>query len=166
MCTIHQPSSKLFAMFHKVMFLTDGRISYVGSPDEAVSFFSRNGFHCPKTYNPADFIIGILSRTTMTTTTTTSDMDGNSIASQLCNAFEASCRKRAPLKTSATTTTAAIEEDRKYDRKKPFWICTVFWMLQRNWLIAKRDPSIQNLRIIQKFVSFYSFFVRKIPHFK
>lgn len=41
MCTIHQPSSKLFAMFHKVLFLTDGRISYMGNPDEAVSFFSK-----------------------------------------------------------------------------------------------------------------------------
>lgn len=41
MCTIHQPSSKLFAMFHKVLFLTDGRISYIGNPDEAVSFFSK-----------------------------------------------------------------------------------------------------------------------------
>lgn len=41
MCTIHQPSSKLFAMFHKVLFLTDGRISYIGSPDEAVSFFAQ-----------------------------------------------------------------------------------------------------------------------------
>lgn len=40
MCTIHQPSSQLFAMFHKVLLLADGRVSFIGSPHEAVSFFS------------------------------------------------------------------------------------------------------------------------------
>lgn len=40
LCTIHQPSSQLFAMFHKVLLLADGRISFIGSPHEAVTFFS------------------------------------------------------------------------------------------------------------------------------
>lgn len=114
-----------------------------------IFFGTRNGFHCPKTYNPADFIIGILSRTT------TNDKDSNkSTAAQLCDAFEASRHDAPPLQTS--TNTAAIEEDQQYDRKKPFWICTVYWMLQRNWLLATRDPTIQNLRIIQKFVSYFT----------
>lgn len=40
LCTIHQPSSQLFAMFHKVLLLADGRISFIGSPHEAITFFS------------------------------------------------------------------------------------------------------------------------------
>lgn len=40
MCTIHQPSSQLFSMFHKVLLLAEGRISFIGSPHEAVTFFS------------------------------------------------------------------------------------------------------------------------------
>lgn len=41
MCTIHQPSSQLFAMFHQVLLLVDGRMAFMGSPVEAVSFFSK-----------------------------------------------------------------------------------------------------------------------------
>lgn len=104
----------------------------------------RNGHHCPKTYNPADFIIGILSRIT------TSGKDGSSTASQLCDAFEAS---RHDETLEMPTNTTAIIEDSKYVRKKPLWICTVYWLLKRNWLIATRDPAIQNLRMFQKFVS-------------
>lgn len=40
MCTIHQPSSQLFAMFHKVLLLADGRIGFIGTPHDAVTFFS------------------------------------------------------------------------------------------------------------------------------
>lgn len=40
MCTIHQPSSQIFAMFHKVLLLADGRVSFIGSPHQAVTFFS------------------------------------------------------------------------------------------------------------------------------
>lgn len=40
MCTIHQPSSQIFSMFHKLLLLADGRVSFLGTPDEAISFFS------------------------------------------------------------------------------------------------------------------------------
>lgn len=106
--------------------------------------FYRNGYHCPITYNPADFIIGILSRTTR-------DKDGISTANQLCDAFEAT-RPDEPMKISINAS-AVTPDDAKYERRKPLWICTVFWLLQRNWLIVVRDPTIQNLRILQKIVS-------------
>lgn len=109
-----------------------------------IQLLSRNGYHCPITYNPADFIIGILSRTTL-------EKDGESAANQLCDAFEA-IQHDEPVEISSKTN-AGTTDDAKYERKKPFWICTVFWLIQRNWLIVLRDPSIQNLRILQKIVS-------------
>lgn len=41
MCTIHQPSSQIFDMFHTVLLLTEGRICFNGRPSEAIEFFSR-----------------------------------------------------------------------------------------------------------------------------
>lgn len=38
-CTIHQPSSQLYAMFDQVLFLADGRVAFMGSPSNALSFF-------------------------------------------------------------------------------------------------------------------------------
>lgn len=39
--TIHQPSSELFALFDKLIFMAEGRTAFFGTPDEAKSFFSR-----------------------------------------------------------------------------------------------------------------------------
>lgn len=41
MCTIHQPSSQLFSMFHQVMLLTEGRVAFMGTPSQALQFFAR-----------------------------------------------------------------------------------------------------------------------------
>lgn len=40
MCTIHQPSSQLFSMFHQVTLLADGRVAFIGAPSQALEFFA------------------------------------------------------------------------------------------------------------------------------
>lgn len=40
MCTIHQPSSQLFSMFHQVTLLADGRVAFIGTPSQALDFFA------------------------------------------------------------------------------------------------------------------------------
>ena len=37
--TIHQPSSELFAMVDKVLLMAEGRVAFLGSPDDACKFF-------------------------------------------------------------------------------------------------------------------------------
>jgi ABC-type multidrug transport system ATPase subunit len=60
--TIHQPSSKVFFLFDKLLILSGGSTAYVGSPRDVVSEFSSLGFLPPsEPYNPADFIIEVLS---------------------------------------------------------------------------------------------------------
>ena len=41
MCTIHQPSSQLFAMFDQVLLLAEGRVAFLGTPSQSLEFFSR-----------------------------------------------------------------------------------------------------------------------------
>lgn len=113
-------------------------------------FAFRNGYHCPATYNPADFLIGTLSKMTANATKSSSERDGHSIAQQLCNAFE-ECRQDKQMK--AIDTFVIIEDDIKYDIRKPLWIYTVFLLIHRNFLIVTRDPTIQKLQIVQKIVS-------------
>ena len=38
-CTIHQPSSELYAMFDKLLLMTEGRTAFLGTPEEADIFF-------------------------------------------------------------------------------------------------------------------------------
>ena len=39
MCTIHQPSSQLIAMFDQVLLLAEGRVAFFGQPKESLNFF-------------------------------------------------------------------------------------------------------------------------------
>lgn len=40
-CTIHQPSSELFSQFHELILLVEGRIAFMGAPENAITFFER-----------------------------------------------------------------------------------------------------------------------------
>lgn len=40
-CTIHQPSSELYAMFDKLLLMAEGRIAFLGTPEEADVFFTE-----------------------------------------------------------------------------------------------------------------------------
>jgi ABC-type multidrug transport system ATPase subunit len=40
-CTIHQPSSEVFNLFHEIILLVDGRVAFMGTSENAVAFFAR-----------------------------------------------------------------------------------------------------------------------------
>lgn len=40
-CSIHQPSSEVFACFSHVILMQEGRIAFQGSVNEAEKFFTR-----------------------------------------------------------------------------------------------------------------------------
>ena len=57
--TIHQPSSRLFYMFHKVLLLSEGNPLYFGKGAEAMDYFSSIGFVPSVAMNPADFLLDL-----------------------------------------------------------------------------------------------------------
>ncbi|CAO2827246.1 unnamed protein product [Amaranthus hypochondriacus] len=52
--SIHQPSSEVFELFHKLCLLSYGKLVYFGPVSNANTFFSSNGFPCPIMRNPSD----------------------------------------------------------------------------------------------------------------
>lgn len=62
--TIHQPSSQIFHLFDKLLLLVNGKVAYYGQSSDVLDFFERAGFQCEAHYNPADYILDVLSRGT------------------------------------------------------------------------------------------------------
>jgi ABC-type multidrug transport system ATPase subunit len=40
-CTIHQPSSEVYSMFDKILLMAEGRVAFLGSPEQANDFFAQ-----------------------------------------------------------------------------------------------------------------------------
>ncbi|CBZ51190.1 putative ABC transporter [Neospora caninum Liverpool] len=56
-CTIHQPSSSVFAEFNKVLLMSEGHILYCGPREASIAWFARLGQACEADMNPAEFLI-------------------------------------------------------------------------------------------------------------
>ena len=57
--SMHQPSSMVYQMFHKVLLLAEGRCLYFGPGREAMDYFASLGFSPRFLVNPADFILDL-----------------------------------------------------------------------------------------------------------
>ncbi|URD73295.1 ABC transporter, partial [Musa troglodytarum] len=65
--TIHQPSSRLFYMFHKILLLSDGNLIYYSRGSEALAYFASIGYFPAMPMNPADFLLDLANGTWLLT---------------------------------------------------------------------------------------------------
>lgn len=62
LCTVHQPSSEIFAMFDDVVIMHAGELTYHGDASAISAHFGELGFACPSNFNPADHVMFLLQK--------------------------------------------------------------------------------------------------------
>jgi ABC-type multidrug transport system ATPase subunit/ABC-type multidrug transport system permease subunit len=58
---IHQPRSSIYCMFDQLLVLSEGNCMYFGATEQAVGYFASLGHQCPEHFNPADYLLDLLS---------------------------------------------------------------------------------------------------------
>ncbi|KAI8435267.1 hypothetical protein MSG28_003606 [Choristoneura fumiferana] len=150
-CTIHQPSSELVALFDKLVLLAEGRVAYAGSAKGALGFFESLGYHCPITYNPTDYFIKILAMTPG------SEAASRNAVKSICDRFAVSdAAKELDMEIHLEfhlmdhEDQARRQVSSKECFKAPFFYTKILWLIYRYFLVVIRDPRVQFIRILQK----------------
>ncbi|TYK03309.1 ABC transporter G family member 9-like [Cucumis melo var. makuwa] len=63
--TVHQPSSRLFYLFHKLLLLLEGNAVYFGKGSEVMDYFSTIGYSPSVPMNPSDFLLDLANGLSM-----------------------------------------------------------------------------------------------------
>ncbi|ODM89457.1 Protein white, partial [Orchesella cincta] len=153
-CTIHQPASATFALFDKLLLLSEGRVAYFGGAQEAPAYFSSIGYPCPETYNPADFYIQTLAI-----------RPGNveeclERSNDICDKFANSDEAQDALQMAAMferddRLSVALKEVERVRKKSPFkasWCAQFRACLWRSWLTVLKDPLIMKIQLVQTII--------------
>jgi ABC-type multidrug transport system ATPase subunit len=160
-CTIHQPSSQVFATFDQLLLLAGGVTAYLGPARLAKEFFSTQGFPCPENYNPSDHMVSLLA------VTPGREEADKARVSALSAAFHHSESGREILKAVRGEVKCAEEVEGKAAKPSPYiasWLQQFCALTRRNWLstvkvttpmtpesdhFSGQNPAVATVQIVQ-----------------
>jgi energy-coupling factor transporter ATP-binding protein EcfA2 len=131
-CTIHQPSSKVYNGFDQLMILSKGREAFVGRADEASAYFASIGYALPPATNPAEHFLDLVNADF----SSTEEVDG------ILDAWESQHKITSPLlrETDQLVLTGGNFHHRLIRETRV--------MLRRHALLIVRDPVFYSGRFV------------------
>lgn len=155
-CTIHQPSSEVFAMFDRILLMAEGRTAFLGPVNQTLSFFSSQGLPCPSNYNPADFYIHTLA------IVPGQEAETRKRSKAICDSYDASdyglqVMEQVKLNRSKDGQTNSSSNNTDHSMKKsPYkanWFAQFRAVLWRSVLSVIREPNVLQVKLFQTVVS-------------
>ncbi|XP_064110769.1 protein scarlet-like isoform X3 [Macrobrachium nipponense] len=153
LCTIHQPSSEVFAMFDKLLLLAEGRVAYMGSSSGALEFLDSLGHKCPSTFNPADYYIhtlAVLPGHEHRSRERIKRICDNFAVSAYSKDIDITIQYQDNMCISQSDSGASDEMYIKNIPHKPNWLIQLWWLTWRSLVDSYRNPAIHSIRILQK----------------
>ncbi|XP_057962209.1 ABC transporter G family member 9-like [Malania oleifera] len=155
--TIHQPSSRLFYMFHKVLLLSEGSSLYFGKGSCVMDYFSSIGFAPSLAMNPSDFLLDLAngmsweSNYEMDVGIFSGDSKENTtvVKQALVASYESNLKEKVKADSQEIRNQlGVISEDKKLARWSITW-WQQFNVLLRRGLKERRHESFSVLKICQ-----------------
>lgn len=155
--TIHQPSSELFSLFDKLLLVAEGRVAFLGTPNQAADFFNQMNAPCPTNYNPADFYVQMLA------IVPGREAESRETIKKVCDSYATSeLAKDVQTFINGNKRSAAMSLERVNGTceqgYRSTW-CTQFRaILWRSWITVLKEPMLVKVRLIQTVVCVVSVF--------
>jgi len=143
-CTIHQPSSQIFAKFDRLLLMAEGEVAYLGDAKLAKNIFDRCDFPCPADYNPSDHYVECLA--------IQPGLEEESRA-KVCTVVETynkSQEAKAMLKEVMEMENNLDRDNSNTEKRSPYkasWWTQFFSLLWRNWLALIKEPQQVQVRL-------------------
>ncbi|KAL8617477.1 hypothetical protein ACOMHN_048115, partial [Nucella lapillus] len=153
LCIIHQPSSDIFALFHRVLLVAEGRVAFMGTCPEAMKFFSRLNHVCPPNFNPSDFFVLTLA------IEPGKEKECRSKVNAICDSFQKTT-SATEIKQAINEATARSKENggliqdafRSESRYEASWVQQFRVVLWRGWVSLFRNVFLFRVRLIQNVI--------------
>ncbi|KAL3645804.1 ABC transporter G member 14 [Castilleja foliolosa] len=157
--TIHQPSSRIYYMFDKVVVLAQGSPIYFGPGSDAVEYFGSVGFATSITVNPADLLLDLANGIGpdfehATDQSANTQQDPKALSEFLISSYELNIAEglKTELRSLDGSNDNFNEATTKNNAKSGKW-CTSWWhqfkILLLRGLRERRFEAFNKLRIFQ-----------------
>lgn len=150
--TIHQPSSEIFSMFDKLLLMAEGRVAFLGTPNEANDFFTSLQAPCPTNYNPADFYVERLA------IVPGKEDESRDNVRKICDAFAVSeystkiSDEINRIKAESNEYSLMTANGNGAEGYRATWCIQFRAILWRSWLTVLKEPLLVRVRLLQTVV--------------
>ncbi|KAL4334058.1 hypothetical protein GQ457_07G014350 [Hibiscus cannabinus] len=143
--TIHQPSSKLFYMFHKILLLCEGNPLYFGQGSAAMEYFSSIGYAPSVAMNPSDFLLDLANGDSPTEST----KDQTLVKKTLIDSYGMRIAEKLKEELQDISNVPADESENKTLAKWPTTWWQQFIVLLQRGVKERKHESFSGLNIAE-----------------